>query len=131
MDGTRYQHASDDMDLTGLQANARRASNLLKALGNEHRLVILCELIGGEKSVGEMVRRVGLSQSALSQHLARLRRDDIVRTRREAQTIFYSLSAHQARMVIETLHRLYGDGDGDGTGAGGAAERAKAERVLA
>ncbi len=99
------------MDLAGLQANARRASNLLKALSNEHRLVILCQLIGGEKSVGEMVRRVGLSQSALSQHLARLRRDDLVRTRREAQTIYYSLSGHHALAVIETLQRLYGGGN--------------------
>jgi ArsR family transcriptional regulator, virulence genes transcriptional regulator len=108
---------SYDMDLAELQANARRASNLLKALSNEHRLVILCELIGGEKSVGEMVRRVGLSQSALSQHLARLRRDDLVRTRREAQTIYYSLSGHHARSVIETLQRLYGGKPGtDGSG---------------
>ena len=109
---------SDDMDLAELQANARRASNLLKALSNEHRLVILCELIGGEKSVGEMVRRVGLSQSALSQHLARLRRDDLVRTRREAQTIYYSLSGHHARSVIETLQRLYGGGSPGADGSG-------------
>ena len=110
------------MDLSRLQANARRASDLLKALGNEHRLVILCELIGGEKSVGEMVRRVGLSQSALSQHLARLRRDELVQTRREAQTIYYSLSGHHARTVIETLHRLYGDG-GDADGHRAAVQR--------
>ena len=114
------------MDLDGLQTNARRASNLLKALSNEHRLVILCQLIGGEKSVGEMVRRVGLSQSALSQHLARLRRDDLVRTRREAQTIYYSLSGHQARSVIETLQRLYGAADGDADDS-----RKKVERILA
>lgn len=101
------------MDLAELQANARRASNLLKALSNEHRLVILCELIGGEKSVGEMVRRVGLSQSALSQHLARLRRDELVHTRRAGQTIYYSLADHRARAVFETLARLYGrDADG-------------------
>ena len=66
---------------------------------------------GGEKPVSELVRRVGLSHSALSQHLARLRRDELVQTRREAQTIYYSLAGHRARAVIETLARLY-DGDG-------------------
>ena len=96
------------MDLSGLEAEAGRASELLKALGNAHRLVILCELMGGERSVGELVRRVGLSQSALSQHLARLRREELVRTRRAAQTIYYSLADPHARAVIETLHRLYG-----------------------
>ena len=78
------------MNLEKLQSNARQASILLKAMSNEHRLLILCQLVGGEKSVGELVRLVGLSQSALSQHLARLRRDNLVRTRREAQTIFYT-----------------------------------------
>ncbi len=98
------------MDLGGLRAEARRASDLLKALGNEHRLVIRCELMGGEKSVGALVRRVGLSQSALSQHLARLRRDELVQTRRAAQTIYYSLADRRARALFETLARLYGCG---------------------
>ena len=101
------------MDLIRLRANARRASDLLKVVGNEHRLVVLCYLVGGEKSVGELVRRVGLSHSALSQHLARLRRDELVQTRREAQTIYYSLAGHRARAVIETLARLYGGDGGD------------------
>ena len=115
------------MELSGLEAEAGRASDLLKALGNPHRLVILCELMGGERSVGELVRRVGLSQSALSQHLARLRRDELVQTRRAAQTIYYSLSGHHARAVIETLDRLYGRGS-DATNAGG---RAHARRISA
>ena len=75
-----------------IQANARRASELLKAMSNQHRLMILCQLVPGEKSVGELERIIGLSQSALSQHLARLRRDNMVKTRRVAQTIFYSLN---------------------------------------
>ncbi len=90
-----------------MQENARRASALLKAMSNEHRLMILCQLLHGERSVGELERLIGLSQSALSQHLARLRRDDLVRTRRQAQTIFYSLHGDEASAVISTLYGLY------------------------
>lgn len=90
-----------------LQENARQASSLLKAMSNEHRLMILCQLARGERKVGELETLIGLSQSALSQHLARLRRDKLVKTRREAQTIFYSLSGPEARSVIETLYGLY------------------------
>ena len=93
--------------LQTIQSNARRASTLLKAMSNQHRLMILCQLVPGEKSVGELERIIGLSQSALSQHLARLRRDQQVRTRRAAQTIFYSLNGEEASAVIETLYGLY------------------------
>jgi ArsR family transcriptional regulator, virulence genes transcriptional regulator len=95
------------VDPQELQSNARRASQLLKALGNEHRLMILCLLLNGERAVGELVREVGLSQSALSQHLARLRRDGLVSTRRSAQTIYYALAGSEAHAVIGTLYRLY------------------------
>nr|WP_076400471.1 metalloregulator ArsR/SmtB family transcription factor [Insolitispirillum peregrinum] len=95
------------MDLEHLQDNARRASTLLKAMSNEHRLLILCQLSKTEKSVGELERLIGLSQSALSQHLARLRRDGLVKTRRSAQTIFYSLKGEEANTVISTLYGLY------------------------
>ncbi len=95
------------MDLETLEENARRASTLLKAMSNEHRLMILCQLLHGEKSVGELERLIGLSQSALSQHLARLRRDSLVRTRRSAQTIYYSLAGEEAERVINTLYGLY------------------------
>ena len=95
------------LDLELLQENARRASTLLKAMSNEHRLMILCQLGDSEKCVGELERIIGLSQSALSQHLARLRRDDLVKTRRAAQTIFYSLAGPEARAVIGTLYDLY------------------------
>lgn len=95
------------MDLVALQENAQRASALLKAMSNQHRLLILCQLVPGEKCVGELEKFVGLSQSALSQHLARLRRDNLVKTRRSAQTIYYSLSGDEARAVIETLYSLY------------------------
>ena len=94
-----------------MQVRTRRASALLKAMGNPHRLMILCRLAEGEKCVGELERVIGLSQSALSQHLARLRRDDVVATRRVAQTIYYSLAGPEARAVIATLYRLYCDSD--------------------
>ncbi len=97
------------IDLERIQDNARRASTLLKAMSNQHRLMILCQLVPGEKCVGELEKIVGLSQSALSQHLARLRRDNLVSTRREAQTIHYSLSGDEASAVIETLYSLYCD----------------------
>ena len=100
-------------DLDTMQESARRASTLLKSMGNPHRLMILCQLVEGEKSVGELERRVGLSQSALSQHLARLRRDNLVTTRRSAQTIFYSLAGIEARAVIATLYDLYCAGTAD------------------
>ena len=95
------------MDANQLQRRAQEASELLKALGNAHRLMILCQLLEGEKSVGELVRSIGLSQSALSQHLARLRRDRLVRTRRVAQTIYYALDGTHAHAVLDALHRLY------------------------
>ena len=99
------------MDLKAMEVRARRASALLKAMGNPHRLMILCRLVEGEKCVGELERVIGLSQSALSQHLARLRRDDVVVTRRVAQTIYYSLAGPEARAIITTLYRLYCDSD--------------------
>ena len=95
------------MDANQLQRRAQEASELLKALGNAHRLMILCQLLEGEKSVGELVRSIGLSQSALSQHLARLRRDHLVSTRRSAQTIYYAITGAEARSVLQTLHVLY------------------------
>lgn len=106
-----------DMNLSidDLKENAQRASELLKAMSNEKRLMILCYLAAGEKAVGEMERLVGLSQSALSQHLARLRRDGLVQTRRASQTIYYSLAGGEAAAIMETLHGLYCCDDDDGT----------------
>lgn len=97
----------DTKDLGKLEESARRASTLMKSMGNPHRLLILCQLVDGEKRVSELERIVGLSQSALSQHLARLRHDKLVVTRRQAQTIYYSLAGEEARAVIETLYDLY------------------------
>ena len=95
------------MNLDELRSNAHRASRLLKALSNERRLMVLCYLSQGEKSVSELERAIGLGQSALSQHLARLRRDAVVTTRRDAQTIYYALASAEAVAVIQTLYDLY------------------------
>lgn len=96
-----------EVDFARLRRSAREATRVLKAMANEHRLLILCQLMGRECSVGELVRIVGLSQSALSQHLAKLRRDGLVRTRRSAQTIYYSLASREIEAIIGTLYGLY------------------------
>lgn len=90
-----------------MRENANRAAQLMKALGNESRLLILCHLDGKELSVSELNSRVELSQSALSQHLAVLRKDNLVKTRRESQTIYYSLQGDTAKRIIHTLHEMF------------------------
>lgn len=94
-------------DLSQFQENAGRAAALLRLLGNERRLMILCQLVDGELSVGELQPRVGLSQSALSQHLALLREQGIVATRREGQTIHYRIEDAAAMTLIATLADLF------------------------
>lgn len=96
-----------NFDITRFEASASEAAKLLRALGNERRLMILCQLADGELSVGELIPRVGLSQSALSQHLAVLREDAIVATRREGQAVFYRISDPAAVKVIETLAEIF------------------------
>lgn len=90
-----------------LKENAKIAATMLKAIANESRLLILCNLEGKELSVTDLNEHLDLSQSALSQHLAVLRKDGLVKTRRESQTIYYSLSDVRASKVIKTLHELY------------------------
>ena len=95
------------IDPESMRSHAASAARLLKTLGNEKRLMLLCLLVEGERSVGELNARLDLSQSALSQHLAVLREDGLVATRREAQTIYYSLVQGPAQRVIDTLHAIY------------------------
>lgn len=90
-----------------MKSHAQDASHLLKALANESRLMILCSLVQGELNVSELNNRVDLSQSALSQHLAWLRRENLVQTRRDAQTIYYSLQGSKAKEVIQVLQGIY------------------------
>lgn len=95
------------MNAMTFEQTALPAARLLKAMANEHRLMILCQLGRGEKTVGELAALVDLSQPALSQHLARLRAARLVSTRRVSQTIHYALSSPEATQVIETLAHLY------------------------
>jgi len=97
----------DNLPMEQLESNASVAAALLKALSNESRLLILCNLVTGEKCVGELNERVPLSQSALSQHLARLRKDNLVSIRKEAQTVYYRISSSEAEQIIEVLYNLY------------------------
>lgn len=90
-----------------MEMYASDAAGLMKALGNESRLMILCVLAEGERSVSDLNTIVPLSQSALSQQLARLRQQGLVKTRRESQTIFYSLADGPADRVITLLHEIY------------------------
>jgi ArsR family transcriptional regulator, virulence genes transcriptional regulator len=86
---------------------ADTASDLLKAMANRHRLLILCQLIDGERSVGELAAFLGVRDSTVSQHLAILRRDDLVDSRRDGQTIWYSISSAPARDLVEVLYRSF------------------------
>ena len=97
------------MDLVGqFEAQAAEAVELLKAMANGPRLLVLCHLAeSGELSVGELAKRVGLSQSALSQHLAKLRQQGLVATRKEAQSVFYSVCDPRAEQLLALLHDLF------------------------
>ncbi|MDM9621668.1 transcriptional regulator [Rhizobium sp. AC44/96] len=95
------------MDTIDLTANANVAAALLSAMANPKRLLILCNLVKGEIPVGALATEVGLSQSALSQHLSKLRAQKLVKTRRDAQTIYYSSSSEQVIKILETLQDIY------------------------
>lgn len=95
------------IDISEMRSNAGIAARLLKALANEHRLLVLCYLLEGERSVGQLNAELDLSQSALSQHLAVLRKDGLVSTRREAQTIYYSVASAAVTGVLTALHDIY------------------------
>ena len=97
----------ENVELTELHDMATNACELLKAMANEWRLMILCQLAEGEKTVSELQRLLGLSQSALSQHLAILRREKIVRSKKHAQSVTYSLAGDEATKVMETLHEVF------------------------
>lgn len=97
----------DEKTRKAMTRRADEAARLMRALSHGARLRVLCELSSGERSVGELVESSGLSQSALSQHLARLREDGVVETRREAQTIHYSVSDPKVLRVVKLLYELY------------------------
>jgi len=94
-------------DRSLFEENAARAAALLRLLGNEKRLMVLCQLADGELPVGELQARIGLSQSALSQHLALLREEGVVATRRQSQSIYYRIADRSALRIIQTLAELF------------------------
>jgi DNA-binding transcriptional ArsR family regulator len=99
---------ADSPDLAALESRAAEASDFLKLLANKHRLMILCSLLDRERSVGELVRVLGISQPNTSQHLLRLKADGLIATRREGAAIYYRLADHrQVAPMIATLHRLF------------------------
>lgn len=95
------------MDMNSMKQSAERASDMLKLLGHPHRLMVLCQLKMGEKSVSDLSEIVGVAQSPLSQHLARMRYEDVVETRREGQTVYYSLKDGEASRLIEALYGIF------------------------
>ena len=96
-----------EIDLEEMADSASRASSLMKTLGHKDRLMILCLLANGEKSVGGIANLLEISQSPLSQHLSRMRKEELVATRREAQTIYYSLKSGEASRIVELLYELF------------------------
>ncbi|MFZ5781396.1 MAG: ArsR/SmtB family transcription factor [Pseudomonadota bacterium] len=99
---------STPIDPRALQARASEVADVLAALANDRRLLILCKLVEeGEVTVGTLVEEIGLSQSALSQHLARMREEGIVAFRRDGQTLWYRIADPRIEALLATLHRLY------------------------
>jgi DNA-binding transcriptional ArsR family regulator len=95
------------MNVESMSAAADQASDLLKALSSRHRLLIICQLIEGERSVGELADLLGIRVPTVSQHLALLRRDGLVKPRRDGQTIWYSIASEPARQLLQSLYRVY------------------------
>ena len=98
---------SNAIDPRRMAAAASKASELMKTLGHKDRLMVLCHLTSGEKSVGELARLLDIPQSPLSQHLARMRKEHLVSTRREAQTIYYSIASREAAAMVTLMLGLY------------------------
>jgi DNA-binding transcriptional ArsR family regulator len=97
----------DRIDPRRMASAAQKASDLMKTLGHKDRLMVLCHLTNGEKSVGELARLLEIPQSPLSQHLARMRKEQLVKTRRDAQTIYYSIASPEAEQFVRLMHSLY------------------------
>ncbi len=96
-----------NFDLKKIKNNAKMASNLLKLLSNEVRLLVLCNLVEGSKNVTELENIVKISQPALSQHLAKLKANKIISDKRKGQVIYYSIIDSKAKQILETLYKIY------------------------
>ncbi len=96
-----------ELDLPAMRAHAGEAVTMLKLLGNEDRLMLLCQLTEGERTVGELEQLTGIGQPTLSQQLGVLRRDGLVQTRREGKFIWYQLADDRALQLMQAIHRLF------------------------
>ena len=96
-----------EIDPRRMAVAAGKACELMKTLGHKDRLMVLCHLSTGEKSVGELATLLDIPQSPLSQHLARMRKESLVKTRREAQSIYYSIASDEAARIVALMHELY------------------------
>lgn len=101
------QPRSATRGLEDFSSVAEEAAELLGAMANPKRMLVLCKLLEGERSVGDLADDVGLSQAALSQHLGKMRALGLVSTRREAQTVYYRLASDNVRAVLKTLYAIY------------------------
>ena len=115
------------MNISEMMHAVEQATELLKSLASRNRLLLLCHLVESERSVGELARLIGARETAVSQQLALLRKDGLVRTRRHGQTIYYSLASSQAAKVIETLHGIYCSPLDEAAAVAGAAVSAAAD----
>jgi ArsR family transcriptional regulator, virulence genes transcriptional regulator len=96
-----------DLPMGEMEAHAEAAEAFLRSIANRHRLMVLCTLVEGEVSAGDLSRRLGLTQSNLSRHLGTLRDEGLVATRREATTIYYRIASDRVRIILETLHGMF------------------------
>ena len=99
------------MNLERMQASAKTATDLLKLLGHPDRLMVLCQLKAGDQSVGELSKNLGIKQSPLSQHLARMRHQGVVTSRRDGQTIYYAIADEKVERVVSVLYDLFCEED--------------------
>ena len=107
MELQRHETRGQAHDLDRLVDNAKRATDFLKALAHESRLIMLCILAEGEKSVSELEHELDLRQPTVSQQLARLRADGLVSTRRDGKVIYYNLASNEARTIIGAIYDVF------------------------
>lgn len=99
------------LSIQAMQERAEDAVSMLKAIGSQNRLLLLCQLVNGERSVNDLAETLDLAQSVVSQHLSLLRRDGIVKGRREGQSIYYAISDNRVRALMEALFEVFCSGD--------------------
>jgi ArsR family transcriptional regulator len=117
----------EEKDLEALEESADQAAQLLKALSNRDRLLILCHLVEGERNVSDLERLVHLRQPTLSQQLARLRSDGLVATRRDGKAIYYRLNSDEVQRVLGLLYEMYCAPEAAAHGDGSARRRPEAQ----